>query len=224
MHIPTNWTFNNPDIAENFDAHVIEQLPWYPMATDLICHLARCFLQDHSVLVDLGCSTGMITRKLADVIKDRKIKAISVDNSKEMIENFQGVGKAFYGDMMSLDLYPAFDVCILCLSLMFTDVSKRKPFLKGLAGKTKVGGVIIILDKIEPPAGYLGTCINRMSIKNKYESGVEAKAIIDKELSLCGAQRPATEGLFDQFGLHFQQFFRVGDFVGYIWEAKENPA
>lgn len=223
MHIPTNWTFNNPDIAENFDAHVIEQLPWYPMATDLICHLARCFLQDNAVLVDLGCSTGMITRKLADVIEDRNIKAVSVDNSREMIDNFQGVGKAFYGDMMSLDLYPEFDVCILCLSLMFTEVSKRKQFLRGLAAKTKAGGVIIILDKIEPPAGYLGTCINRMSIKNKYESGVEAKAIIDKELSLCGAQRPATEGLFDQFGLHFQQFFRVGDFVGYIWERSEGP-
>ncbi len=223
MHIPTNWTFKNLDIAENFDAHVIEQLPWDPMATDLICHLARCFLQDNAVLVDLGCSTGTITRKLADVIEDRNIKAVSVDNSREMIENFQGVGEAFYGDMMSLDLYPEFDVCILCLSLMFTEVSKRKQFIRGLAAKTKAGGVIIILDKIEPPAGYLGTCINRMSIKNKYESGVEAKAIIDKELSLCGAQRPATEGLFDQFGLHFQQFFRVGDFVGYIWENSEGP-
>ncbi len=138
--------------------------------------------------------------------------------SLEMVSNFQGVGKVSCGDMTDTKLYPHFDVCILCLALMFTDVSRRNRFILSLKEKVKQGGVIIILDKIEPPAGYMGTCISRMSIKNKYDSGVKAKAIIEKELSLCGAQRPTAESFFSCHG--FQSFFKIGDFVGYIYEEK----
>ncbi|UYM16206.1 class I SAM-dependent methyltransferase [Endozoicomonas euniceicola] len=218
MQIPTNWTFNSAEVADHFDDHVIEQLPWYPMATDLMCHLARCYLQDKSILVDLGCSTGGITKKLAKVIHDRQIQAYSIDSAQEMVDKFQGVGEVSCGDMTNVNLYPDFDVCIICLALMFTDVSGRDHFLNSLKAKLKPGGAIIILDKIEPPAGYLGTCISRMSIKNKFDSGVNAQSIIEKELSLCGSQRPTTDHLFQKYA--YKPFFRVGDFIGYIYESK----
>ncbi|WP_267079411.1 hypothetical protein [Limnobaculum xujianqingii] len=41
MKIPNIWTFKSTEIAERFDNHVREQLPWYQMATEMTAHLIR---------------------------------------------------------------------------------------------------------------------------------------------------------------------------------------
>ncbi len=217
MEVPNNWTFKSDTIAENFDEHVSEQLPWYRMAVDLTAHIARCYLGDNSILIDLGCSTGAITQALSSTIEDRSIKCCSIDNSEQMIENFQGVGLAKCADMLDTEKLPKFDVCVIFLALMFTDVKQRAEFLCALEKKANPGGCIIIVDRFIPLDGYLGLSISRMSIKNKFDAGAKPDQIIKKELSLCGVQRPSDHALMIDHG--FKQWLQVGDFCGYAKET-----
>lgn len=217
MQVPDNWTFKSDQVAENFDEHVSEQLPWYGMAIDLTAHIARCYLNEDAVLLDLGCSTGAITRALSETIADRNVKALSIDNSQQMIDNFNGCGESRLGDMLNTEDLPRFDVCVVFLALMFTDVKTRPEFLFELEKKANPGGAIIIIDRFLPLDGYLGLSIGRMSIKNKFDAGANSEQIVKKELSLCGVQRPTDRKLMNNF--KYQQWLQVGDFCGYAKEV-----
>ena len=41
MKIPKTWTFENKEVANDFDNHVREQLPWYDFITQSVIHIAR---------------------------------------------------------------------------------------------------------------------------------------------------------------------------------------
>lgn len=213
MQIPENWTFNNSNVVANFDKHVIEQLPWYPLATNMVAHLVRAYLPENGTLIDFGCSTGNITRVTSDTIIARKAKAISIDNSQEMARAFKGVGKLVIDNMETCKI-PRFDVAICFLSIMFMKVDSRKKFINSLINACRTGGVIIVVDKFQLFDGYLSTTISRLTLSNKIAAGCSCDDIVQKELSISGVQRPMkTEDL-----IHFTKWLQVGEFAGYIFE------
>jgi tRNA (cmo5U34)-methyltransferase len=71
---PADWTFKNRDVADVFDQHVREQLPWYEIATGVAAFMAKAFLPTNGRMFDVGCSTGNMGRALADVITARQIR------------------------------------------------------------------------------------------------------------------------------------------------------
>ena len=217
MKIPDDWTFENAEVAKHFDDHVREQLPWYEIALDMVCFLVRSYAGAGATVIDLGCSTGTLSKKLSGTIEARKINMINVDSSIEMIKKFDGVGSILQADMVSYDLDSGHDVCICFLSLMFVDVKSRKALISKLIKNTKAGGVVIIVDKIEGVGGYLGQSINRITLENKLNAGANPVHILEKELSLSGVQRPLKEQPLFNFG--FKKWFQVGDFAGYIVEV-----
>jgi len=216
MKIPNNWTFNSKSIAKGFDSHVREQLPWYNMASDLVCHLARSYLSDNATILDLACSTGNITKRLESTIKDRNINTVSIDSSEEMKDYFNGVGEITIGDMLDIEIIPNYDVCVIMLGVMFLPIEKRKQFLYSLMHKAKEGAATIIVDKVTPHDGYIGQVVTKMAIRNKLDAGVSSKLILEKELSLSGVQRPSASSMYNSFG--FKKWLQVGDFCGYICE------
>jgi tRNA (cmo5U34)-methyltransferase len=216
MEIPESWTFKSKDIANDFDKHVVEQLPWYPLVSDMVRHIATCYLQDNNVLFDVGCSLGEVTHRLKDVIIARNITCYSIDPSSEMIKRFYGIGEVINSRIEDLENIPNYNVCVCMLSIMFTDICKRSIIIRMLIDKCIIGGCIIVVDKIEQCSGYLGTCISRMSINAKLKSGVNPDDILKKELSLCGVQRPTNESIY--IGEGFKKWFQLGDFVGYVYE------
>ena len=72
MDIPTNWTFETSGVAQGFDRHVREQLPWYDLATNAILHVARHYIPENGLVYDFGASTGNIGRALAPILKKKK--------------------------------------------------------------------------------------------------------------------------------------------------------
>lgn len=192
---------------------MIEQLPWYPLATKMVAHLVRAYLPENGTLIDFGCSTGNITRVTSDTIIARKAKAISIDNSQEMARAFKGVGKLVIDNMETYKI-PRFDVAICFLSIMFMKVDSRKKFINSLINACRTGGVIIVVDKFQLFDGYLSTAISRLTLSNKIAAGCSCDDIVQKELSISGVQRPMkTEDL-----IHFTKWLQVGEFAGYIFE------
>lgn len=208
--IPTEWTFQNERVAGTFDQHVREQLPWYDTVTDGVAHIARHFLPRNGRLYDIGASTGALTSALEDTITSRGVEAVSLEQSAEMAERWNGVGKLEVADAATFRYQP-FDVAILTLVLMFIPKTERRGLLVGLTQQMREGGAIVIVDKQERPAGYVGTVISRLTMNAKRTQGVTADEILRKELSLAGVQRPTTAG-----ELPGVPWFRFGEFVGTV--------
>ena len=214
MIIPKDWTFKNSDVAEGFDTHVREQLPWYNIATSMTAHFARNYLPENGVLLDLGCSTGNVSDSCRETIETRKASVISVDNSHEMAKLFKGVGEVTIANIEDYEI-PEFDVCVMFLSMMFVPVNSRSALVMQLMRKTRKGGLILIVDKMESFSGYSGQVINRLSLVNKLDAGAKADDVLAKELSLSGVQRPIDPELLSSF----TKWFQIGEFCGYLYEG-----
>lgn len=214
MRIPEEWTFQDSEIAEHFDNHVREQLPWYNIATSMTAHIARNYLPENGVFLDLGCSTGNVTNACRKTIKHRKAKTINIDNSIDMASRFQGVGEVTLANIESYD-FPDFDVAVLFLSLMFVPVSERVELIKRLKERVNAGGVILIIDKVESFSGYSGQVISRLNLVNKLEAGAKPDDVLAKELSLSGVQRPVKPEMLKSFS----KWFQIGEFCGFLYEG-----
>ena len=90
--------------------------------------------------------------------------------------------------------------------------------LNWLQELTKPGGALVIVDKVEMPPGYLGTAFSRLTLQQKLAVGAKPEAILRKELSLAGYQRPLDPRMLPDTA---RSFFQVGEFVGWIIESPE---
>lgn len=220
MKVPTDWTFKNVEVASKFETHVREQLPWYELVTGAVAHLARHYLPHNGLIYDIGASTGNIGRSLEEVIRVRKARLIAIEESEEMSKLYNAPGELVITNALDYE-YESCDVSILFLVLMFMPINRRKDFLQNLVNKTKPGGCVIVVDKVHSQAGYLSNVLHRMTIAGKVASKVSAQEIIDKELSLGGIQRPIPETFMGYLAPAGKQFFRFGEFAGWIIEKPE---
>jgi tRNA (cmo5U34)-methyltransferase len=220
MNIDRNkdWSFKSQEIAEGFNDHVREQLPWYEFVKSIIIFIIRSYINKNGVLYDIGCSTGNLIRGLGNIIKERNIEVIGIDESKEMLELFpSSLGTTYCGDALDYD-YKEYDVAVLFLVSMFFDTNKRAGFLQSLYDKKKKNGIIILVDKfVENDNSYFSMIMNRFNMLLKLDNNVEPKEILNKELSLTGIQIPLTYNELPK-GKECEpiEFFRVGDFRGYV--------
>lgn len=221
MAIPAgDWTFKNIKVAEAFDSHVREQLPWYDIATGAVSHIARHYIAQNGLIYDIGASTGNIGRSLASTIESRSASLIGIEPSEEMCAIYSAPGKLVMADAMDFAFQP-FDVAICFLVLMFMPVTKRRDFIRRLVKKIKPGGALIVFDKMEVHGGYISTIMHRMTIAGKVSTGTSADDIIAKELSLGGIQRPLPPGFIHSAAPDAVEVFRFGEFTGWVIERPE---
>lgn len=217
MKVPSNWTFKSDEIASNFDQHVREQLPWYDLATRAVVTIARHYIHENATVYDLGASTGNISRALADVIRDRRAKLIAVEISEEMVKKYQGPASIVQGDITKFEPAP-YDLAVAFLVFMFVPPNQLERALQDWTKAIKPGGALIIVERFLPPDGYLSIVNSRLTLQEKLNAGVEPLEIIEKELSLAGAQRPLESYIMKRF--NGVEFFRFGDFAGYVIERQ----
>jgi tRNA (cmo5U34)-methyltransferase len=214
MTLDKNKDFTFHGIANEFDSHIYEQLPWYPMMKELVIYIIRSYTNRNGLIYDIGCSTGNIARGLENIITNRNVKLTGIDIEKEMLDLYPLFADKHCGDCMSYD-YKPYDVALLFLICQFLDSNERAQYLSKLYELKKKTGIIIIVDKFINDKGnmYFSTIMNRFAMLLKLNQKLEAKDILNKELSLSGVQVP----------LHYEElpgtpveFFRLGDFRGYI--------
>lgn len=218
MAIPKEWTFKSKEVAQAFDKHVREQLPWYDIATGIVAHIVRCYLPEQGVVIDVGASTGNIGRAIRPTLEARRASLLAIDRSPQMEDVYDGPGTFHVGDAEHFGWHtidPRPDVIVCFLSLMFVPVSRRLALIESMAASLQRGGALIVFDKMLPNAGYLGTVGYRLTLSAKYEAGASPEEVIAKELSISGFQRPMQS---DELA-SFQEVFRFGDFAGFVREA-----
>lgn len=214
------WSFKSRKVANGFNAHVREQLPWYDLATRMVAHIGRHYIGTNGIVYDIGASTGNIGRALEKTIVERGASIFAVEESAEMAKVYSPCknSELIVRDATKIE-YQQFDFCVCFLSLLFLRPDDRIQLLERLKKATKYGGAIIIFDKTVPSKGYVGIIKTRLALIEKINSGATHKDILEKELSLMGVQRPIDEL---ELGDSAVEVFRFGDFAGWVIE-NNNP-
>lgn len=215
MRIPNDWTFQNAEVANGFDAHVRQQLPWYDMATWMVAHIARHYIPTDGLVYDIGASNGNIGRAIAPILKSRRADFIAIDNSIEMIANYRGPGELIIGDVSTMG-FKRFDLAVCFLVLMFLKPRHQFQVMNRLLMQVRTGGAIIVVDKFEGHGGYIQSLVQRMTSAGKLAMGATADEVVAKEHSLMGVQRPLSRNFVQHYSPKMECFFRFGEFAGYI--------
>ena len=217
MKVPSEgaWSFEADGIADAFDAHVREQLPWYDLATSAVEHIARHYIPDGGLVYDIGASTGNIGRSIADILESRSARLIAVEKAAEMAEKYQAPGEMIIADATQMDFEP-FDFGVLFLSTIFMPTNIRGKFLDRFVSALRPGGAVIMVERMQAGQGYTSTISARLTLSNKLKAGASPDDIVAKELSLSGVQRPLA---LSELPDNAVEFFRLGDFAGWIIEA-----
>jgi tRNA (cmo5U34)-methyltransferase len=218
--IPNDWTFKDAGVADQFDRHVREQLPWYELASGLTAHVIRHYLPEGGLVYDIGASTGNIEQSISDILEKRQARFVPIDNSEEMLSKYVGKSTLIIADAVDYD-YEPFDVATLFLALQFMSITDREKLMVKLLANVRVGGAIIIFDKVIVEGGYCATVMRRATMAGKLSSGTPPDEIVAKELSIGGVQRPLPSDYFNSHIPNATEIFRFGEFAGYLIEKAE---
>lgn len=206
--------FDFAKAAPTFNEHIKGQLFWHEhFLRHFLPEIASVYMEPDSVMYDFGASTGNVGLVLRDKIKERNIQFYAIEKCQEMEPYYLGN----YENLIIADML---DVCVRefsfatsILALSFVHPSKRTDFIQKLKHQCKNGGAFLILEKMMPHGGYLGTALNRITWRNKLENGESLEQVVYKELSLSGVQYPLCEKELEGFKL----VWAYGDFRSYIW-------
>jgi tRNA (cmo5U34)-methyltransferase len=218
MNIPDSWSFNRTDVADNFDAHVREQLPWYDLVTSAVVQIGRHYIPRGGHVYDIGASTGNILRALEPVIDARDCSCAAIEPSKEMLSRWDGPPHAaLINERAEEHDFAEFDFAVAMLSLMFVAPPILPALLRTITDNINPGGALVVVERTLPPPGYMSVVSSRLTLAAKAQAGAPADEIVAKELSLAGVQRPIDPRLLEAHGA--VEWFRFGDFAGYVIEA-----
>lgn len=214
-----SWTFETQEIANAFDNHVREQLPWYDMVTESVSYIIKNYLSENDTVVDIGSSTGNIIDKILPLVLERSCYITAIEKSQSMFEKL----KEKYENESCIELVdsdvtmitlPVAKVYVLFLTLMFIPVNQRKDLIERIKKSCEDGGVIIIVDKVCDHLGYFSTVLKRLTMHFKLLQGAKPEEVLIKEMSLAGIQIPIDTSLLG----NAKEFFRMGEFAGWVIE------
>lgn len=216
-----SWTFETKEIAETFDSHVREQLPWYDMVTDAVRYIIRNYLPEYGTVVDIGASTGNLIDKILPLVTERNGDVIAVEKSKDMVavlnKKYGGRPSIWihHEDIVNAEMHKG-EVYVLFLTLMFVPVEHRQAVLNAIRANCTKGGAIIVVDKVCDHGGYFSTVLKRLTMQFKLQQGAKPEDVLTKEMSLAGVQIPIDPAIL---GEDAKQFFRMGEFAGWVIEC-----
>jgi tRNA (cmo5U34)-methyltransferase len=218
----TGYEFSFDNIAPEFDDHVREQLPFYDLMIESIGSLIDLGISEQKrhdrkkkkwEVNDIGCATGNLFGYLTKQPYFDDILYLGTEPCVSMGR----IARGRYRKYKNFELSDAFltksDFIVLNLTWMFM-AQRSRYHLDSLQSRVKSGGYIILVDKFYSKDSHERLRNQKMlwDYKAKTQS---MDAILRKEVSLQAFQLPEKRKFFTKAG--FEEFFRYGDFSGFIW-------
>ena len=215
---------------EGFDEHIEKSIRGYSQLMEDVISLSRYFVEDGTNVIDIGCSTGKMTKALIDYNLDHSKEARYV--GLEIAEGFQKDLKKrleelkYYIDVEFLNddaRYYNYKNCSLVTSiftLQFMPKKDRKEVISNIYRGLHDGGAFIFSEKTICENALVQDMItfNYYDYKRKTFT---TEDIMDKERTLRHMMKPNTweeisDMLCDAGFSNIQPFWRNHAFVGAI--------
>ncbi|WP_298983436.1 class I SAM-dependent methyltransferase [uncultured Roseibium sp.] len=212
-------TYNRTSVAEGYGDSIRKRWIFYDLLTNKVADLASAYLPEEGLVIDLGCGTGEVAKRLEPTLKIRDAKYIGVDQSEEMfseasdwLTECDGRDRLISFEIGDLrDRFRAglpASVVILNLTLMYIPPEDRQFVVEAAYSSLSLGGALIIADRVDRYSGYFSEVVRLSDKHDFFRSGME----FSRNLRVIGFERPLSEGLVSDM----DEFFRVGEISGYI--------
>jgi tRNA (cmo5U34)-methyltransferase len=188
------WTFGDQTPAA-FEDHVTGSIPFYAEGHDLIVDLAAHLVPAGGRCYDLGCSTGTLSARLAELLAPRRAEVIGVDREPGMVElateRSGGLPHLHFetAALEELTLERA-DLVISYYTLQFLPVASRRQVLGQIRRALDRGGSLILFEKVLAPTARDQEVATGVYQDWKLRQGYSDEEIAAKARSLRGVLQP----------------------------------
>ncbi len=197
-----SWSFAG-DTPKSFDEHVGKSVPLYHQGHDLVVKLSDFFLSHNSVCYDVGCSTGTLTRRIANHNQFKMVQVIGLDGEKDMVnyaqqQSIDSEACGFYhADALEFD-YKKADFIVLYYTLQFVKPKVRQLLIDRLYQSLNWGGAMVLFEKVRASDARFQDIATSLYTDYKLDQGYTPDQIIAKSRSLKGVLEPfSTQGNID---------------------------
>lgn len=226
--LTTGFRFDE-QVVKVFPDMIARSVPGYELIVPMIGLLARRYAQPDTKIYDLGSSLGAASLAMSLAVRASGTEIIAVDNSAAMVERCKK-NLAENGGQIPIDvrLQNMLDtkienasVVVLNFTLQFLDLDQRQTLITRIAAGMRVGGVLILSEKIcfEDEAEQADQTAWHHDFKRA--QGYSELEIAQKRNALEDVLRPETEQAhldrLRQSGLsHPRRWFQCFSFASYI--------
>ncbi len=195
------WTFGG-EVPINFDSHVSKSVPLYLEGHDLICDLSDYFINNNSVIYDIGCSTGVLLNKLIEHHSNKKnVQYIGVDIEEGMINYAQNKSSKniqfINDDFLNINTEKS-DLIISYYTIQFVKPSVRQTLMDKIYNSLNWGGAFIMFEKVRAADARFQDIMVGVYNDYKFRAGYSSDDILNKSRSLKGVLEPfSTQGNID---------------------------
>jgi tRNA (cmo5U34)-methyltransferase len=197
-----SWNFSG-DVPRTFEDHVSKSVPLYFEGHDLILKLSDFFLSEDSLCYDIGSSTGLLSRQIAERNAARKIRVVGLDVEADMVsfareKNAHVKNLEFHhANIVEFDLEKC-DMIVSYYTLQFTKPKVRQLIIDKIYESLNWGGAFLLFEKVRGADARFQDIMTQLYNDYKIDKGYSADNIVSKARSLKGVLEPfSTQGNID---------------------------
>jgi len=202
---------------ENFDNHISKSIRGFDLLDDIICNISSFFAKNNSNIIDLGCTSGRLINKLAELYPQSN--CIGFD----LIDDNFIKGKA---DLVKCDItdkefhLEKSNLILSVFTMQFLSFTDREIIFKKIYNGLEKNGAFIICEKEIAKDGM----IQEIFIFSNYDykkNQFSPNEILSKEIDLRKLMNPLSEGenykILNKLGFrNVTLFFQSLNFKGYL--------
>lgn len=216
-------------VAAVFTDMVNRSIPSYADLVKYIGLLAERYVQEDSLVYDLGCSLGAVSLAVDQSGKDKKFKLIAVDYSEAMLEQMREVTKSYFwhhpikmeqADIRGYEL-EANSLTVMNFVLQFLPPEERASMVEKVYSALLPGGAFILSEKIKLDDGGNDELIFALHHDFKRSQGYSDLEISQKrnaleEVMKIDAISTQIERLKSSGFSQVMQWFQAYNFVSFL--------
>ena len=187
------WTFEG--VSNTFEEHIERSIPGYKDGHELVAKLSEWFLHDGATAIEIGCSTGALTRRLANWHEGRGVRFIGIEVQPDMIETARRLAEPFpdvefvVDDAVRAEM-PRADLVTSYYTMQFIRPSHRQLMFDRIYDALHWGGAFVMFEKVRGPDARFQDMLTTLYTDFKLENGFSEAEIVGKTRSLKGVLEP----------------------------------
>jgi tRNA (cmo5U34)-methyltransferase len=195
--VPGEWRFDK-NVSQAFDSHVRKSVPFYDEIQRMVIELSEYFVRDHSVVYDLGSSTGTTLEMLSSAHAGKEdAQFIGVDLSKFMIKearkkvNRPNV-RFRHKNVLEVEFSPPANFVTSLFTMQFLTLAERRTLLTRIHDGLIEGGGLLVVEKVSGEHSGFEDMWTELYWDFKRRQGFTPEQILEKANSIRGVMKPLT--------------------------------